>query len=145
MMQTPDFFSVLADRFSDFLSFRRAGGVDSPSQIQLLRHFDSFLYQERFQGPWPTREVVERYLATAQHLHPGTRGNRISLLRQFCRYLRQLEPECFIPEQLLLRQRTTFPACAYLCRDGDKAMLQAAQELPPVGDSSVNTLEAEIV
>lgn len=132
-MQTPDFRSVLADRFSDFLSFRRAGGVDSPSQIQLLRHFDSFLYQERFQGPWPTREVVERYLATAQHLHPGTRVNRLSLLRQFCRYLRQLEPECFIPEQSLLRQRRPSQLAHIYTETEIKAMLQAARELPPVG------------
>ena len=132
-MKTPDFVSALADRFSDFLSFRRAGGVDSPSQIQLLRHFDGFLYQERFQGGWPTREVVERYLATAQHLHPGTRQNRLSLLRQFCRYLRQLEPECFIPERTLVRQRRPSQLPHIYTGTEIEAMLQAARKLPPLG------------
>ena len=132
-MKTPDFVSALAERFSDFLSFRRAGGVDSPSQIQLLRHFDAFLYQERFQGRWPTREVVERYLATAQHLHPGTRQNRLSLLRQFCRYLRQLEPECFIPERTFVRQRRPSQLPHIFTGTEIQAMLQAARKLPPLG------------
>ena len=104
-MKNPDFLSVLADRFSDFVTFRRLGGVDARSQTQLLGSFDRFLYQEGFQGPWPTRDVVDRYVATTQHLHPGTRGNRLSVVRQFCRYLRQFEPECYVPERMLAAER----------------------------------------
>ena len=48
-----NFLSALADRFSDYVTFRRLGGVDSHSQILLLRYFDRFLYQQGFRGQWP--------------------------------------------------------------------------------------------
>jgi hypothetical protein len=54
-MPESNFLSALADRFSDFLTFRELGGVNPRSQIQLLRYFDRFLAQERFQGRWLTR------------------------------------------------------------------------------------------
>ena len=39
MMQSPTFGSALADRFSQYVQFRRLGGVDSHSQTQLLGYF----------------------------------------------------------------------------------------------------------
>ena len=130
-MNLPDFLSVFAHRFSDFLDYRRLGGVDSSSQLQLLRHFDRFLYQQGFDGPWPSREVVERYRETARHLHPGTRENRVSLVRQFCRFLRQFEPECFVPEKTLLRQKNPLQLPHIYSQSEIQAMLRAARELLP--------------
>ncbi len=132
-MNNPDFVSVLAPRFSDFVTFRRWGGVDPHSQIQLLRHFDRFLDQEGFQGRWPTRHVVQRYVATVQHLHPGTQANRFSPVRTFCRYLRQFEPECYVPEPMLQRQRRPSRIPHLYTEKEIKSMLQAARELAPTG------------
>ena len=136
LMTTPDFVSVRADRFSNFLSFRRAGGVDCPSQIQLPRHFDGFLGPREISGSvaYPRGG---RKLSGDGTTPPasGTRDNRLSLLRQFCRYLRQLEPECFIPERMLLWQRRPSQLPHIVYRDGDRshATSGAARELPPVG------------
>jgi integrase len=132
-MKNPDFLSVFADRFSDFVVFRRLGGVDARSQTQLLRFFDRFLYQEGFQGPWPTREVVERYVATTQHLHPGTRGNRLSVVRQFCRYLRQFEAECYVPQRILAEERRPQRIPHIYTENEIRALLKAARDLPPSG------------
>ena len=79
------FLSALGPRFSDFLAFRRVGGIDSKSDRELLRYFDRFLAQQGFRGPWPTREVITAYLASIGHLNPRTQENRLSLIRQFCR------------------------------------------------------------
>jgi len=65
-MKPLEFVSSLADRFYDFLTFRSIGGVDSRNQFVLLRLFDRFLDHESFQGRYPTRELVERYLASVQ-------------------------------------------------------------------------------
>ncbi len=131
-MNALQFLSSLAARFSDYITYRRLGGVDSPSQIQLLRYFDRFLHHEGFRGRWPTREVVERYLESAQHLHPGTRDNRLSVVRQFCRYLHQFESQCFVPEQRLPRQ-TRPERIPHIYTDSEiKALLQAARQLPPI-------------
>jgi hypothetical protein len=42
------FLSALGQRFSDFLAFRRVGGIDSKSDRALLRYFDRFLAQQGF-------------------------------------------------------------------------------------------------
>lgn len=132
-MREPEFLSILSERLADFVTFRRLGGVESHSQIRLLEYFDRFLYQEGFQGRWPTREAVERYMATTQHLHPGSRVNRFSVLRQFCHYLRQFEPQCFVPERMVRRGRTASRVPHIYAETQIKAMLTAAQELPPPG------------
>ena len=132
-MPEPIFVSALVDRFSDFLTFRGLGGATSRGQIGLLRHFDRFLAREGFQDRWLTRELIERYAATGHHLHPGTQENRFSLVRQFCCYLRQFEPECFVPERRPPRQRRPCRLPHIYTKDEMKAVLQAAQELPPAG------------
>ncbi len=130
-MKNPDFLSILAHRFSDYVDFRRSGGVDSHKQIQLLRPFDRFLDQDGFQGRWPTRDVVERYMDTAQHLHPGSRANRFSVVRQFCSYLRLFEPQCFVPQEMLPRERRDSHVPHIYSEPEIKDMLAAARELPP--------------
>ena len=129
-MKNPDFVSVLADRFSDYVDFRRLGGVDPDRQIGLLRFFDRFLDQEGFRGRWPTPQVIERYVAATQHLHPGNRTNRFSVVRQFCRYLRQFEPQCVVPEKMLLRRPFHVPHI--YSENQVKAILEAARQLRPV-------------
>ena len=130
-MQTPAFRSVLADRLSDFVKLKRLGGVAPQSQIALLGPFDRFLEQERFRGSWPTLQVVERYLATTKHLHPGTRANRLSVVRQLCRYLRQFEPECYIPDRTSKRERRP-SRLPHIFSDAEvRALLQAAGDLRP--------------
>jgi integrase len=128
-MKAPDFLSVLADRFSDYVTFRRLGGVDPRRQTALLRFFDRFLDQVGFRGRWPTPKVIERYVLAIQHLHPATRASRFSVVRQFCRYLSQFEPRCYVPEKLQLRQPSYVP---HIYSDSEvRALLQAARKLSP--------------
>lgn len=130
-MKNPEFQSVLADRLSDFLRLKRLGGVDPNNQVELLGPFDRFLEQERFRGSSPTPEVVERYLATTKHLHPGTRANRLSVVRQVCRYLRQFEPECYIPDRTFKRERRPSRIPHIFSDTEIRALLQAAGDLRP--------------
>ena len=132
-MKNLGFLSVLAGRLSSFVTFRRLGGVDARSQTQLLAFFDRFLYQEGFQGPWPTLDVVEQYVVTTQYLHPGTRGNRLSVVRQFCRYLRQFEPECYIPQRILAAERRPARIPHIYAKNEIEALLNAARNLLPHG------------
>ena len=132
-MKKPDFRSLLANRLSDFVRLKRLGGVDPANQIELLRYFDRFLAQERFRGAGPTPELIERYLIGIKHLDPGTRDNRLSVVRQFCRYLRLFDPACYIPEPLLRRGQKP-SRLPHLYADTEiRALIQAARELPPAG------------
>jgi integrase len=138
-MSDGDFLSALAPRLGEFLALRRAGGCDAKSQRVLLRYLDRFLHQQHVNIPWLTREVVEDYLHSATHLNPRTQENRWCMLRQFCRYLRQFEPQCFVPEQkpwrLPARTRT-----AYIFSETEiQALLRAARALPPAGSLRAQT------
>ncbi len=50
-MTSPAFSSSLADRLSDFVQLRRLSGTDYSSQIGLLRYWDRFLRQRRWDSP----------------------------------------------------------------------------------------------
>jgi integrase len=130
-MPDPTFVSVLAGRFSQFVTFRRLSGLDFSSQSRLLGYFDRFVHQQNFRGLWPSGEVIERYVATTQGLSPGSRANRFCVVRQFCRYLRQFEPHCYVPEEMLPLERR--PArVPHIYTEGEiTAILAAASDLPP--------------
>ena len=138
-MSQPDFLSVLAPRLGDFLALRRAGGLDSKSQLVLLRYLDRFLQQQDFTTPWLTREVVEAYLQSATHLNLRTQDNRWCVLRQFCRYLRQFEPECFVAEHKPWRVPARTRTAHIYSESEIQAMLRAAQALPPSGSLRAKT------
>ena len=132
-MRNSGFRSALAHRFSEFITFKRMGGVDAQGQTQLLVHFDRFLREVGFRGSWPTRDAVERYMASTAHLEPGSRANRFSVVRQFCCYFRQFEPRCYVPAPMLQRGRRP-SRLPHIYADREiKALLKAAGGLPPAG------------
>ena len=99
-MTTFAFCSNMAQRLERFVALRRLSGTDYQSQTRLLVYFDNFLAKEHFNEPCLNREIVQRYLSALSHLHPRTRYNRFSVVRQFCRYLSRFEPFCYTPEPI---------------------------------------------
>jgi len=96
------FDSVLGKRLTEFIAFRRSVGFDYRSQVHVLLQFDRVVREEMC-APGPvTRDLVEAYLRKTSRLRPLTRRVRLSIVRQFLLYLRQHEPETFIPERSLL-------------------------------------------
>jgi len=138
-MNDRDFLSALAPRLDEFLALQRAGGRDAKSQLVLLRYLDRFLHQQHFTTPWLTREVVDEYLRSTVHLNPRTRENRWCMLRQFCRYLRQFEPQCFVPEHKPCRVPARARTAHIFSETEIQAMLRAAQALPPSGSLRAQT------
>jgi hypothetical protein len=65
-MSQPVFASLLADRFMDFVTFRRSGGADYCGRAKVLSYFDRFLCQQGFNGSYPTREILDRYLTSLE-------------------------------------------------------------------------------
>ena len=138
MIQT-DFISIFSDRLSDYLAFRQLGGIEPKSQHQLLGYFDRFVHQQGCQKPWPSRELIEQYLASTQHLQGGTRTNRLSVVRQFCRYLHQFEPQCYVPEPSMVRQARPVRVAHIYTHTEIQAIVQAAWQLPPPGSLRPHT------
>jgi len=97
----------------------------------LLVPFDRFVHQEGFQGPWPTRDLIQRYVVTTQRLHPGSRENRFCVLRQFCRFLRQFAPDCYLPQEELRAGRRPVRLPHLYTEAEIGAIVSAARELEP--------------
>lgn len=133
MMHEPIFASILSIRLSDFVASRRAGGSPYDSQATLLSYFDRFLCQENFNGQCPTRDLIQRYSVTMGHLHPNTRRNRISVLRQFCLYLRQFELNCYVPERTIPVKQVRSRIPHIFTEHEMKDVLRASRHLTPVG------------
>ena len=81
-MATCLFRSPLAFRLQAFLETRRAAGRDDAGSQKIIRYLDHFLMSELKPGQPITREIVERWFKSMEHLSPATRINRISILRQ---------------------------------------------------------------
>ncbi len=99
-MKTLKFRSSLAPRMESFVALRRLSGTDYQSQIRLLVYFEHFLMKENFKAHSLSREIIESYLGSLSHLAPRTQYNRFSVVSQFCRYLYQFEPHCYVPEAM---------------------------------------------
>ena len=132
-MNEPVFSSLLADRFRDFITFRRSGGSDYRSPAKVLSYFDRFLCHQGFSGSYPSREILDHYLTSLNHLNANTRISRLSTVRQFCMYLRQFEPKCYVPEVKTRKGRKLSRIPHIFTDDEIKALLLAARDLSPPG------------
>lgn len=131
-MKTLRFHSTLANSLADFVKLRQLGGSDYHSQARLLRYFDQFLCQVQFQGSTLPPNLVREYLVTMEHLHPRTQQNRFSVLRQFCRYLRQLDSRSYGPDQRLPTPAQTSRTAYIFTHEQLCNLLKAARQLRPI-------------
>jgi integrase len=138
-MATCLFRSPLAFRLQAFLESRRQAGRRTVSEEKLLLYLDRFLMSELQPGQALTRPVVERWVESMKHLSLGTRLNRLSLLRQFCRYLSHFDPRTCLVFQRFLPRRTRMLPYIYTRQEVSRIMT-AAQRLGPPG-----TLQAAVV
>jgi integrase/recombinase XerD len=131
-MATRLFRSPLALRLQAFLQTRQAAGRGQLSNQKILIYLDRFLIAELEPGQPITREIVERWFASMAHLSLGTRINRISVLRQFCRYLSYFDPRtCIIHRSF--QPRRTRPKPHIYTHQEVRQIIAAAQRIGPHG------------
>lgn len=130
---TPCLFrSPLAFRLQAFLEMRRALGRNVVSDQKILTALDRFLMGALKPGQTITREIAERWIKSLAPLSVGTRINRISLLRQFCRYLGHFDPRTCLIHRSFLPHRTR-PAPHIYTRQDVRAIMAAAKQIGPPG------------
>jgi integrase len=94
------FRSVLAFRLQAFWETRPGYPT-----FKILRYLDTFLMGELKPGETITRGTAERWFDSMAHLSPGTRINRMCVLRQFCRYLSHFDPRTCIVHRIYVPRR----------------------------------------
>jgi integrase/recombinase XerD len=124
MIRFRSYFGALMRRH---LRLRRALGYLLKNAEYTLRDFDRFLRQTHPQARRVTREIVTGYLETTRSQAPSTRRDRLSSLRQFCRFLFLFDADTYIPEPRLLPPgRTRIKPHIYSEQDLAAMMRQAA-------------------
>jgi site-specific recombinase XerD len=133
----------LSGRFGDLmkrhLQLRRSLGYQLRAAERALDQFDIYVAENFPASRTVTRSMVTGYLRTISDLHLITRHRQLTMLRQFCRFLFQLNPETYIPEAHLLRAaKSDFQPHIYTLSEVIDLM-NAAQRLPPAGSLRPHT------
>ncbi len=84
------------------LKLRRALGYLLRNAEYTLRDFDCYLRRTHPQARRITRAIVVGYLETTRSLAPLSRHDRLTSLRQFCRFVFLFDQKTYIPEARLL-------------------------------------------
>ena len=115
------------------LQLRRSLGYELRTAEIALDQFDAYAADAFPDSQTVTRPMITGYLQKISDLHPITRHSQLSVLRQFCRFLFQLDPQNYIPERHLLpAAKSDFQPHIYTVNEVVQLM-DAAQRLPPAG------------
>jgi integrase/recombinase XerD len=121
------------------LELRRSLGFLLRTDEIALDQFDAYLARTFPDARVVTRAMVTGYLEAMNNRHPVTRHHQLTTLRQFCRFLFQLNPETYIPERgLLPAAKCAFHPHLYTSAEATELM-KAALRLPPAGSLRPHT------
>src|SRR5260370_34817908 len=84
------FKSVLSALIEKFLQEKHACGYAYRESIRILRHLDSFLVQEGLTTCELPASIARKWLAKKAHEGAQTQAQRITVTRQFSRFLFRL-------------------------------------------------------
>jgi integrase len=139
------FTSPLAAKLEQFLAQKHAMGYRYKEEGRALRGLDRFLSTCLSpEDPVITLAIVHGYVARRGTESETTRAHRLTLVREFCRFLRLEDTRTVIPDRRSLRiVRQKFVPRVFSREEG-KRFLQACAELPqgrtsPVRDAVLGT------
>lgn len=120
-----DLSSPVARALQRFFEFKRAAGCHYRTEAQALRVLDRFLTLHLAPAdPVISWDVIRAYVARRGQESESTRMNRLSLIRQVCRFLALEEPRTAIPGPRFLAINRDGFVPRVLTRDEGRRFLQ---------------------
>jgi integrase/recombinase XerD len=113
----------------DYLTMRRSLGFKLRDMGYNLRHFVSFMEQQR--ASIITTELALRWAQQPQDVQPAQWAARLSFVRSFARYWSATDPRTEIPSTGLLPYRTKRATPYIYSNDEIQQILNAARDLLP--------------
>jgi integrase/recombinase XerD len=137
---SPRLQSVLSALMEKFLQEKHACGYAYHEATRILRHLDSFLVQERLATYELPGSLARKWLAKKAHECARTHQQRITVFRQFSRFLVRLGYSAYVPDSTLAaRNRSTF--VPRMLRDEELGkFFQAVDALQPTARSPLRHL-----
>jgi integrase/recombinase XerD len=103
------FQSVLSSLIEKFLQEKHACRYSYRESIRILRHLNSFLLQEGLTTCELPASIARKWLAKKAHEGARTQAQRITVTRQFSRFLLRLGYSAYLPDcTLVVRNPSTF-------------------------------------
>jgi integrase/recombinase XerD len=125
------FVSPLASQLDRFLALKHATGYRYREEGYALRELDRFLSTRlSTDDPLITLTIVHDYVARRGTESETTRGHRLTLIREVCRFLRLDDDRVVVPDRRCLRIGRQRFVPRVLSRDEGRRFLQACDELP---------------
>jgi len=125
-----EFSSPLGPQMREFIREKQASGYRYTGEIWLLRRLDRFLCEQRASGIELAKPVVDRWTARQPHESPTSQQIRVSLVRQFARFLHRRDITAHVPdERLAPRRKLDFVPHIFSRREVAK-LIHAVDDLP---------------
>jgi integrase/recombinase XerD len=137
---SPRFQSVLSALMEKFLQEKHACGYAYHEATRILRHLDSFLLQEGLATYELPSSLARKWLAKKAHESARTHQQRITVFRQFSRFLVRLGYSAYVPDSTLAaRNRSTFVP-RMLSEEELRKFFRAVDALEPTARSPLRHL-----
>ena len=131
-MRLPIFTSVLAPALRSLAETRQALGYQDRGVLGYLAHFDRFLTARQWSLPYPTREVVEDWVASTPGLQPVCRAQRLQVMRLLGRFIAHTHAESYVPGPTWGRRpKSSFHPYIYTLTE-IRSLLAEARRLKPI-------------
>jgi integrase len=134
------FQSTLAPLMEKFLQEKRGCGYRYDEETRILRRLDRFLFQEELTGRGLPRFLAKRWLAKRAHERPRTHQQRITVVRQFAKFLIRLGYPAYVPDSALSGRHQASFVPRILTHEEIRKLLQAADKLVPTARSPLRHL-----
>lgn len=125
------FNGPLGGHIAKHLKLRRSLGFLLHRDEIALREFERYLDKHFPDAKTVTRTMVMGHLQSLRNLHAVTLHRHLTSLRQFCRFLFQLNPDTYIPERGLLPPATPNRTAHIYSLQEAKDLIKAARQLTP--------------
>lgn len=130
-MKPIQFQSSLSQSLEQFVAMHQASGTDYQSQSRLLMRFDRFVCLQKDLTGLVTQSMFQGYLTTCDQMKPRYKANCLGVVRQFCRYLVQTQPDCYIPQWCTAKSSEDSYNPYIIKAEELSQLLNRAMQLPP--------------
>src|ERR1035438_1932430 len=102
------FRSVLAPLMDRFLQEKRACGYDYHEPFRILHRLDDFLVQQGLETLELPRGLARKWVAQNPHESAGTQQQRITIVRQFAKFLLTAGCPAYVPDSTSAVRKSIF-------------------------------------
>src|SRR5437588_5208569 len=134
------FQSVLSVCMEKFLQEKYACGYAYREATRILRRLDDFLVQEGLATCELPGPIARKWLAKKAHESAQTQRHRITLVRQFSRFLLRLGYSAYVPDSTCATRSTATFVPRMLTDEELRKFFQAVDALKPTARSSLRHL-----